>query len=61
MSATVNGRVLRLGVIAVVALVVLAVGVIVALPQIVRRVAVWQLGVATGRTVTLDAVEIQLF
>jgi uncharacterized protein DUF748 len=57
----VSRRGLRLGLIAAVAIVALVVGVIVALPQIVRRIAIWQLGAATGRTVTLAAVEIDLF
>jgi hypothetical protein len=39
---------------------VVAVGLAV-LPEIVRRVVVWQVGRATGRVVTLDAVDVRLF
>jgi hypothetical protein len=57
----VSRRARRLVVIAVVALVALAGGGLAALPQIVRWLVVRQLGATTHRTVTLDAVELDLF
>jgi hypothetical protein len=56
----VNRRGLRLAVIAALALVVLIAAGLVALPAIARRVLVWQLGVATGRAVTLEALQLSL-
>jgi len=56
----VNRRSVRLVVVLVVALLALAVSGLVALPTIARRVIVWQLGSQTGRSVSLDAVEIRL-
>jgi hypothetical protein len=51
----------RLVVIAATALVALAVAGVVALPEILRRVVVWRVAAATGRTVTLAALELNLF
>ncbi|MBI2494532.1 MAG: hypothetical protein HYV94_20885, partial [Candidatus Rokubacteria bacterium] len=53
-------RALRLVAVAAVALVALAAGGWLALPEIVRRVAVWRLAAATGRAVTLARVEVDL-
>ncbi|MBI2528625.1 MAG: DUF748 domain-containing protein, partial [Candidatus Rokubacteria bacterium] len=62
MVCTVNRRrALRLVVIAVVALVALVAIGLAALPEIVRRVAVWRLAVTTGRTVMLEAADLDLF
>ncbi|MEK7837629.1 MAG: DUF748 domain-containing protein, partial [candidate division NC10 bacterium] len=62
MACTVNRRrALRIVVIAVVALIALVAIGLAALPEIVRRVAVWRLAVTTGRTVMLEAVDLDLF
>ena len=54
-------RALRIVVIAIVALIALVAIGLAALPEIVRRVAVWRLAVTTGRTVMLEAVDLDLF
>jgi hypothetical protein len=56
----VNHRGLRIAVIGAVVLVALIVAVLIALPLAARRLVVWQLGVATGRPVTADAVDLSL-
>src|SRR5256885_13326885 len=53
-------RGLRRVVIAAVALVALAGTVVLALPEIVRRVVVWRVAAMTGRPVTLAALELDL-
>lgn len=50
-----------LGLAAAILLVLLVIGLLVALPEIVRRVAVDQLGQRTGRAVSLERVELNLF
>jgi hypothetical protein len=57
----VSGRALRLLGVAAIALVVLAATAVVALPHVLRRVVVWQVASATGRPVTLAALELELF
>lgn len=62
MACTVNRRrALRTVVIAVVALIALVGIGLAAWPEIVRRVAVWRLAVTTGRTVMLEAADLDLF
>ena len=49
MTNAVNRRSVRIGLVAVVILLALVVGSLVALSGIVRRVVVWQVGAQTGR------------
>src|SRR5438552_7462840 len=50
----------RIALFVVAALVVLSAVVVVALPTIVRRVLIWQIGAQTGRTVTIERVGMRL-
>jgi hypothetical protein len=61
MISAVNRRRLRFAIIAAVALVALIVVGLVTLPLVARRLVVWQLGVATGRPVSVDAVQLRVF
>src|SRR5438552_6194696 len=60
MTNAVNRRSVRIGLVAVVILLALVVGSLVALSGIVRRVVVWQVGAQTGRAVSLEAADVSL-
>ena len=61
MTSTVTRRSVRIGLVALGVLFAVVVSSLVALPAIVRRVIVWQVGAQTGRAVTLAAAEVALF
>lgn len=60
MTRVVTRRTARIGIVAILALLLVAVSGYAALPFLVRRVLVWQIGTQTGRVATVEAVDVAL-